>query len=95
MNNNIIIIKLIISNKTKLISKTYFNSINPDRNIPKFTQNTKLTGILNFISPKPTITLPVDIIKPKTIDKIAPISMIVLYGLSRVMLLIIVIMVIL
>jgi hypothetical protein len=58
----------------KLILITYFNNINPDRRIQKLTQNTKLTGILNFIIPNPTITLPVGIMNPKNSEIIQPIN---------------------
>ena len=58
----------------KLILITYFSNISPDNRIPKLTQNTKLTGILNFIIPSHTITLPVGIINPNNNEMIAPIN---------------------
>ena len=76
-NNNKTKRKAIMINKNKGISKIYLNNMKPDRNIPVFTQNTKITGILNFMIPNPTITLPVGIINPKKIDKIPPINKIV------------------
>ena len=64
----------IIISVVKFILMTYFNSINPDNNIPILTQNTKLTGILNFIIPNHTITLPVGIMNPNNNEIIAPIN---------------------
>ena len=64
----------IIISVVKFILITCFNNINPDNNIPKLTQNTKPTGILNFIIPSPTMTLPVIIINQNDNEIIAPIS---------------------
>ena len=72
-NNRTNIIKLIINNRISFKFIMYFRIINPDSRIPVLTQNTKLTGILNFIIPNPTITLPVGITKPNSIDNAAPI----------------------
>lgn len=70
-----------INNKINFKFMTYFNIMNPDNKIPALTQNTKLTVILNFIKPKPTITFPVGIINPNSIDNTAPIIKNKLYGL--------------
>ena len=68
------IMDIIINNGINSRFITYLKIIKPDNSMPVLTQNTKLTGILNFIIPRPTITLPVGIIKPKNIDITAPIN---------------------